>query len=137
MRTFLEYIENVEKAATIKTLIDQNELVMFFRYNSDFFGAPEESRVVFARMKNPSSDNPLAWRKEAGFTALNLSKLIKEGEKKEQMFEFKDLKSIKIVEKDDIVAKLEKGPVKYNTPTVDIEPDDKEIPANMGGIDEK
>lgn len=139
MRTFLEFVEaiSLEKAGSIKAIIDNNGLVMFFKVGKDYFGATEESRVVFARMKNPSHDDPSAWRKEAGFTALNLSKAVK-GEKTEQMFEFKDLKSIAIVEKDDVIKTLEKSSGKgiNKFPVViDLGGDDN-IPANMDSIED-
>ena len=138
MRTFLEFAEAItqEKAGNIKAIIDNNDLILFFKFNKDLFGTTEESRVVFARMKNPSTDNSTAWRKEAGFTGLNLSKTVTSGERKEQMFEFKDLKNIQIVEKEEVIHKLEKEKVK-NTDITTIVQIDKEVPANMDDIDEK
>lgn len=139
MRTFREYVETVNNDKSIKSLIDSESLICFFKFGKDYFGCPEESRVVLARMKNPSEDNPAVWRKEAGFTAINLSKAVKSGERTEQMFEFKDLKNIKITPKDEVIKTLEKGIVK--TPEVFVINHDDNIPGdntpgNMGNLED-
>jgi hypothetical protein len=134
MKTFLEYVQTIilEKAGNIESIIDNNDLMLFFKTKNEYFGGTEESRVVFARMKNPTSDNPAAWRKEASFSALNISKAV-QGEKLEQVFGFKDLKSIKIVPKEDVIKALNKKNIKQ----IDIKPDSVDkIPSNMSNIED-
>ena len=138
MRTFFEFVESVilEKAGEVEAIIDNNDLVLFFKYKDEYFGGTEESRVVFARMKNPTSDNPVAWQKEASFSGLNISKTVK-GEKLEQIFNFKDLKSIKIVSKEEVIKKLGKTTTTPddNFQGTPIDKDDN-IPANMDNIED-
>src|SRR5581483_4126086 len=59
----------------VKSIIDGKNLIMFFKKNGSIFGAPEESRIVFARMKNPD-ETPDDWDDEANFNAFDLIKAL-------------------------------------------------------------
>ena len=50
-------------------------------------------------MKHPDEDLPSGWAKEANFVAVNFNKALN-GEKVRSIFNSKDLKSIKIIDKD-------------------------------------
>ena len=70
--------------------------VFFFKKDNDIFGAGEDSRVVFAKMKNPDKDLPTGWKDEATFSAHNLTKTIVD-QPSQNIFIIKDLDKIKII----------------------------------------
>ena len=88
-----------EKINQIKSVFDANDLNFFFTKDAELFAGPEESRVVFARMKHPDEDTPDGWQESAGFAAVNLDKSLKEG-LSSTMFNHKDLNSIKVIDQD-------------------------------------
>lgn len=94
-----------EENCNIGSLLDNQGLILFFKSDDDFFGCGEDGRMVFARMKHPDEDSPDGWAEEASFVAQNLSKMIL-GEPSQGVFGKKDLKKIKVVDKDDVVDKL-------------------------------
>ena len=90
----------------IKAMLGTNDFVFFFEKNGEIYGSPEESRLMFARMKNPDpEDND--WVKEANFSGLNLNKALK-GEKTESLFYHTDLTKIKILDQEEAYDKLSK-----------------------------
>ena len=92
----------------IKDILDGGDFILFFRKGKDLFAATENSRVVFATMKNPDKDEiPSGWVDEANFTAINLNKAL-EGLSVKQIFSKKDLKDIKVMESDDVYKLLVK-----------------------------
>jgi hypothetical protein len=76
----------------------------FFKKGGEIFGAPEESRLAFARMKHPEPEEKV-WAKDANFSAIDLQKAIG-GETTQRLFSNKDLAEIKILEKDDAFKAL-------------------------------
>lgn len=94
-----------EELAGIEALIDGHGLILFFRCGKDIFGAGEDSRVVFARMKNPDDEAGDGWGEGASFLATNLTKTVR-GEPTQQVFGKKDLKRIRIADRDEVVAAL-------------------------------
>lgn len=101
-----------EKQDIIRNALDESDLVLFFKKNNEVFGAPEESRLVFARMKNPDNDTPKGWSSEANFKAINLENALK-GYKTETVIGANDLKKIKIIDKDDALKALCKEAEKF------------------------
>jgi hypothetical protein len=101
---FQQYIIAREDA---KSLIETNKLVLFFKQDGKLYGAPESSRLVFARMKNPDEDVDEGWLSEADFVAFDLEKAL-EGEKVQSVFSYKDLKSIKIIDQEKMESLLSK-----------------------------
>lgn len=89
----------------IKTLIDQNGLIMFFQKDKDYFGAGESGRIVFAKIKNEDDDMPDGWEDEATFTACNLTKAV-DGEASEHIFTKNDIKKLKIVDQEEVIKNL-------------------------------
>jgi hypothetical protein len=90
----------------IKALLGDNNFVFFFEKNKEIFGAPEESRLIFARMKNPESVDR-TWVNDANFSGLNLNKAL-HGEKTENLFNISDLNKIKILNQEEAYDKLSK-----------------------------
>ena len=81
--------------------------VFFFKKGKELFGAGEDSRVVFAKIKHPDDELPSGWKDEANFSANNLNKAMI-GEPAQHVFSIKDLKSIKILDKEEVDALLQK-----------------------------
>ncbi len=103
-----ECLYDEEIADRIKLMIDGQSLILFFKKDGDIYGAPEESRVVFARMKKPDEDTSKDWVDEAQFIAINLSRSIM-GDRSQHMFGKKDLKAIQVIDKDDAEKMLTKA----------------------------
>jgi hypothetical protein len=85
----------------------ESELCLFFRKDGRLYGAGENSRITFARMKSPSSKEDRDWRKEATFTAHDLEKTSK-GAAGMSVFSAADLPGIEIVDQDEAQRELKK-----------------------------
>lgn len=105
MDLYDDYLLEEEDQEHLKHFLDMQGLILFFKKDGDYFGAGEDSRVVFARLKNPDDENSKGWEDEASFTATNLSKMVN-GEPSTNIFDKEDIKNIKIVDRDDMVKKL-------------------------------
>lgn len=106
--TWKETSHEIQTHNQINMLLDGQNLVMFFTYNNAIYGLQEPSRVTFARMIKPDSEVSDQWRKEANFVGINLSSIIKSGKPSQHMFYFKDLNSIKIIDKSNASEHLTK-----------------------------
>lgn len=91
----------------VDALIDQSGHILFFKKDGDVFGATEDSRVIFAKMKNPDDDMPADWENEASFSADNLNKKIR-GEPGQHVFHKEDFKNMEIIDREDAVKELKK-----------------------------
>lgn len=127
MRELMNLWEEVDKKDKtldqIKTMLDVNNFVLFFKMDNSLFAAPEESRLTFARIKNPDEDSPKDWADESTFIAVDLDKAI-EGEKSERIFYGKDINKIKVLDRDEIEKMLTKrtsNPKKIKISLNDIE----------------
>ena len=78
--------------------------MLFFEKDKTIFGAPEESRLVFARMKNPEKGDD-AWAKSANFIGLDLNKAVS-GEKSQNVFSAADLKKIRVIDEREVISRL-------------------------------
>ena len=56
MDTWDEATNNQKKKDKLKDLIQGNGLILFFKKGKTVFGAPEESRLAFARLKEEGHD---------------------------------------------------------------------------------
>lgn len=101
MLDLIKLWEQNDKKSKIKNLIDNN-LVFFFKKNNELFGCPEDSRLIFAKLKHPDEEYNNAWAKEAAFLALNLSKALSAEETPKMLFYKKDLDGLDIVDKSEI-----------------------------------
>lgn len=121
----------------ITSLLDGNELILFFVRDDEVFGADEDSRVMFARMKHPTPDDGKDWAKEANFAAWSLTKALN-GNKSKSIFSHKDAKNINIIDRNKAEKLLSKQAEKAGGPIitslVDIEGD---IPPNMADLKDK
>lgn len=99
------YIEDCRHR--VEQLIDEEGHVLFFKKDKEIFGATEDGRIVFAKMKNPDEELPKDWDDEANFSADNLNKKLK-GEPAQHVFSKDDLKEIKVIDRDDAVDELHK-----------------------------
>jgi hypothetical protein len=102
-------IESEDKLNKIRNIIDNQNLILFFKKDGKIYGAPEESRVVFAKMKNPDEDATKSWIKEANFSAFDLEKAL-QGKAVEAIFSIKDFNKIKIIDKEVAETALSKEP---------------------------
>lgn len=108
METFKIWLfESEDLKLKIDSLLDSEGFILFFKKGDDYFAAPEDSRVMFAKIKNPDDDLPNGWEEEASFSADNLTKKIK-GEPATSLFKKSDLKEIKIMNRDEMFKCLQK-----------------------------
>lgn len=105
MRIWDRSLSEDEEAEKIRSFADSHGLILFFKKDKEYFGAGEDSRVVFARLKNPDEDTGDGWADEANFSAINLSKLVK-GEVSQHIFGNADIKKIKIMDRDEVADAL-------------------------------
>lgn len=96
---FKDWFEvNESRKHKIRNLVDGHNFIMFFTKDNGVFGAPEESRLVFAKMKTPDEETPDGWADEASFAAFDMIKALA-GDKVQNLFSKKDLKKIKIIDR--------------------------------------
>lgn len=81
----------------LDTIFDK--YLFFFKKDGEIFGAPEESRLVYARLKNPDEDE--SWVEDADFSAFDLKAELN-GETKQKIFNKKDINSIEIVNPEEL-----------------------------------
>jgi hypothetical protein len=109
MRGLLDFWNEASKQIELKNringLLDNQEFSLFFKKGKSVYGAPEESRVVFARMKNPDEDTPAEWANQASFLAINLDG-VADGRGVQSLITAKDLPEIKIIPQDQAVEEL-------------------------------
>jgi len=120
-----EILHEEHNDGKIESLLDGNGNILFFEKDGDIFGAGEDSRVVFAKLKSPDEDMPQGWAKEANFTADNLTRAIK-GESARYVFSKDDLKKIKVMDRDkafdalkDVASKVGDKALSSGGPSID------------------
>lgn len=100
---FIQLLESKESKA--KELLDK-EYSFFFICDGQIYGAPEESRLTFARLKNLEDDDK-SWAEDANFSADDLTKAMKD-EQSQRLFTMKDLDKLKIITQEMAQKKLSK-----------------------------
>jgi hypothetical protein len=102
-------LENID---SMNDLLDKHELILFFKKGDDYFGAPEDSRVVFAKLKTDTEDDPMmpGFRQEARFPAFNLVKFLSNDPERstESVFGIKDLPKISVCTREEAVDNMMK-----------------------------
>lgn len=88
--------EEDDKFVNAKMLVDGQDFIFFFMCRGNIYGANENARSVFAVMKNPI-DEP--GYEEMSFSATNLSSAMKD-DPKEEIFIYKDIEKIKVINKE-------------------------------------
>jgi hypothetical protein len=92
--------EKKNKKDDVKKLLDGKGYILFFKKDNDLFGAPEESRILFSKMKNPDDDDMDWGENEEQFSAMNLLKAL-QGEDQPDLFSQEDIPQIKVVDRDE------------------------------------
>lgn len=100
-----DYSESKDLVDKLKLITDGGKLILFIVKDDKIYGGPEDSRITFARMKNPSDEEPEGWLKDAYFMGFDLLKLLK-GEKDQVLFGVDDLDNIEAIDKDDVPSML-------------------------------
>jgi hypothetical protein len=119
-KVFLKEEKNKEqKHSKVKNAIDGQNIIMFFKKGDGIFGAPEESRLVFAQLKNPDGEMP----DDASFPAFDLIKGMN-GSSSQSMFSTNDLPKIEIITRDNAERALMQCPEKEmeEMPTMNLMP---------------
>jgi hypothetical protein len=88
----------------VDKILDDDELCMYFTMGDDIFGAPEESRLIFAKVKDPK-DEDRGSLKDAMFGAIDLLRSMA-GEKTARLFSMKDVPKIKVIDKKELASLL-------------------------------
>jgi hypothetical protein len=88
--------EEDERFVKAKMLVDGHDFIFFFACRGNIYGANENARSVFSVMKNPMDEMGY---EDMSFSATNLSSAMK-GEPKEEIFIYKDIDHIKVINKE-------------------------------------
>lgn len=91
----------LEGEKELAKLINQYNISLFFKQGKEIYGAPEESRIMFAQIANKEMDG-----QEAMFPAYNIKRIMETGEGRMKMFTKKDMNSIKVIEPDEVIKTL-------------------------------
>lgn len=118
-----EEVQKSQENKEIEKIVDSNQFLLFFKSKGSIFGTGEDGRVTFARIKNPDDDTITGWDEEANFAATNLTKLV-QGEQSSSVFSQKDLKDIKVLDKDKVIEELSKAKSDKEIADTDSENDD-------------
>jgi len=86
-----------EEENLIKSVANHPGFMLFFKKGDGLFAAPEESRVIFAKLKGQNDDEITDdWKDEANFVALDLLKGLR-GEKTPSLFSNRDMPEIELI----------------------------------------
>jgi hypothetical protein len=105
-----QYLAEEDRQNKIRSIVDSPNLVLFFVKDGTIYGAPENSRVIFARLKSKGDEDGEKWKKDADFMAINLSSLVGEDKISQSVMGKKDLKKIKVIDKEEAERRLKKEP---------------------------
>ena len=101
-----------EQEDRLNNLLDKHGLILFFTKGKDLYGAPEESRVIFAKLKTDDDDDPMMpnFRQEARFPAINLFRSMSGDPEEgvENVFGLKDLPLLKVCDREKAIDMLMK-----------------------------
>jgi hypothetical protein len=103
--SFSFFLEDQEKQSKVSSYLDENKYTLFFEYKKDLYASDEDSRVVFAKIKNSDEDLPRNWKEDIKFVAVKLMPSLK-GQNSTHLFSHKDLKDIIFVDRDEIIKKI-------------------------------
>jgi hypothetical protein len=141
VHTWNDYVEKEfqeqETDNQVEMLMAGQPFVMFFQKGKDIYGATEEGRLTFAKMKGDEEDEE--WKKEANFLGINLNKAL-EGIKVHNMFSVGDLEKIKVLDRDVAKQKLLDKAAKMKNVKADKIPPDTDTPpgtVQLKGDDEE
>jgi hypothetical protein len=100
-RNFLEF-------KNLSEILDQNGFILFFKKNGKIYAAKEEDRLIFAKLKNNDTDDPMFpnFKKDAVFSAIDLKNVSKNPNAKSESFNYKDIKNIKVCDKEEAMRSI-------------------------------
>jgi len=94
----------------IEDLLNKHDIVLFLMNGDELYGAPEPSRLIFAKLKTDTEDDPMmpGFRQEAQFPVINLARALSNDEEKscERSFSLKDLPKLSVCPKEDAMDRL-------------------------------
>ena len=100
-----DYLALEAEKNAIGDQLDRQGCIMFFKRGDDLFGAPEESRLMFAKIKSPDDDVTDQWRQEARFLAINLMQSML-GQPTQNLFSMNDIPNLKLVDRENAIDEL-------------------------------
>jgi len=103
--SFSFFLEDQEKQNKVSSYLDENKYTLFFEYKKDLYAAEEDSRLIFAKIKNEDEDLPRNWREDTKFMAVKLFPALK-GQNSSHLFSYKSLPDIHVVDRDKIIKKI-------------------------------
>lgn len=118
---FSSFRELMDKWDKSSKLFKENDLCLFFKKDGVIYGATETSRITFAKMKNPESEEDENWKKEATFTAYDLEKSA-DGSRVKSVFNSEDVEKVTPISQDQAEKELEKKGKKI----ISVSEDDEE-----------
>jgi hypothetical protein len=102
-RELLDTWDKNQEKLNNKVFLEDNGLVFFFKKDKKLYGATENNRLIFSRMKNPEKEDE-KWAKEATFSAIDLENK----ELNKHIFSNKDINEIEVLDQEKVEKKLEK-----------------------------
>ena len=107
-RTFNEFKKSIEeeKEKKIRQMEENPNISFFFQKDKEIFAGSEESRLAFARLKNPDKEDK-NWAIDGDFSAMNMKDAIS-GESGEHLFNSSSLNKIKVIDKEEAFKLLRK-----------------------------
>lgn len=118
---FSSFRELMDKWDKSSKLFKENDLCLFFKKDGVVYGATETSRITFAKMRNPESEEDEAWKKEATFTAYDLEKSA-DGSRVKSVFGSTDAEKLTPISQEQAEKELEKKGKKI----ISVSEDDEE-----------
>ena len=103
--SFSFFLEDQEKKTKASSHLDENKYTLFFEFKKDLYASDEDSRLVFAKIKNEDEDLPKNWKEDTKFVAVKLFPALK-GQDSSHLFSHKDLLDIRVVDRDEIIKKI-------------------------------
>lgn len=97
--------ENLENQ--IQALVNSPNLSFLFTRHGEVFGAGEDARVTFAKLKSrKKEDSEDGWKKDADFMGVKLNSIIRGDHPSHSVFSQKDLKDIKVIDQKEAKKRL-------------------------------
>lgn len=109
MDAYDDVLAEEERQKRIQSIVNSPNMVLFFVKDGVIYGAPEDSRLVFARLKSKGDEDGEKWKKEADFLVVNLSSVISDDRISQTFMGKKDLRKIKVIDKEEAEKQLMKS----------------------------